>query len=82
MPCDRIGAEWGAQRIKGLSVRAALVHAFRKAGSRGGGGIGQKARETSLIEHFLYPKFGPGRCGRKLPAWSEKGRRDPHRLTG
>ncbi len=60
VPCDRIGAEWGAQRIKGLSVWAALAHALRKTVRRGGGDIGQKGTETSLIEHFLYPKFGPG----------------------
>jgi protoporphyrinogen oxidase len=61
VPCDRIGAEWGAQRIKGLSVWAALVHGLKKAVHRGGGGgIGQRGTETSLIEHFLYPKFGPG----------------------
>jgi protoporphyrinogen oxidase len=60
VPCGRIGAEWGAQRIKGLSVRAALAHALKKAVHRGGGGIGQKDTETSLIEQFLYPKFGPG----------------------
>lgn len=59
VPCGRIGAEWGAQRIKGLSVWAALAHALKKAFHRGGG-IGQKDTETSLIEKFLYPKFGPG----------------------
>jgi protoporphyrinogen oxidase len=41
VPCGRIGAEWGAQRIKGLSVWAALAHALKKAFHRGGGGIGQ-----------------------------------------
>jgi protoporphyrinogen oxidase len=61
VPCGRIGAEWGAQRIKGLSVWAALAHALKRAVARGGtGDIGQKGTETSLIEHFLYPKFGPG----------------------
>ena len=60
VPCDRIGAEWGAQRIKGLSVRAALAHALKKTVRRSGADIGQKGTETSLIEHFLYPKFGPG----------------------
>jgi protoporphyrinogen oxidase len=58
--CSHIGAEWGAQRIKGLSVWAAIAHALKKAVHRGGGDIGQKDTETSLIEQFLYPKFGPG----------------------
>ena len=49
VPCYRIGAEWGAQRIKGLSVWAALAHALKKTVLRGGGDIGQKGTETSLI---------------------------------
>jgi protoporphyrinogen oxidase len=57
-PCDQISAEWGAQRVKSLSVAKALMHAllapFRRAGSIGG------AQQTSLIERFLYPKYGPG----------------------
>jgi protoporphyrinogen oxidase len=58
VPCNEISAEWGAQRIKGLSIRKALVHAlsrpFRLTDTA------QKGTETSLIERFLYPKFGPG----------------------
>ncbi|MEE8600435.1 NAD(P)/FAD-dependent oxidoreductase [Euzebya tangerina] len=59
--CDEIPAEWGAQRIKGLSIRKALLHAVDKA--RGGvasDAVAQREVETSLIERFLYPKFGPG----------------------
>ena len=59
--CDRISAEWGAQRIKGLSLRAVVLHfiktRFRRAASTD---IAQKQVETSLIEKFLYPKLGPG----------------------
>lgn len=59
VPCSQIKADWGAQRIKGLSLRRAIVHAvkdllsseFTKA---------QAERETSLITRFYYPKFGPG----------------------
>jgi protoporphyrinogen oxidase len=69
VPCDRISAEWGAQRIKGLSVWATLLHAWRKAFRRAGGDIGQKDTQTSLIEQFLYPKFGPGQM------WEEVARR-------
>ncbi len=60
VPCDRISAEWGAQRIKGLSLRKALAHHFRKLFQPRSTGIGQKNTETSLIEKFLYPKLGPG----------------------
>jgi protoporphyrinogen oxidase len=61
VPCDQISAEWGAQRIKGLSLRKALVHHLKKlVGDRSTGEIGQKNTETSLIEKFLYPKLGPG----------------------
>jgi len=61
VPCSRISAEWGAQRIKGLSIWKTLLHASRKAFAGGRtADIGQKDTQTSLIEQFLYPKFGPG----------------------
>jgi len=59
VPCGEISAEWGAQRIKGLSVRKALAHALTSP-FRSGVDTGQKQTETSLIERFLYPKLGPG----------------------
>lgn len=60
-PCDQISAEWGAQRVKSLSIAMALLHALRRPFRRGGagGGLGGAA-QTSLIERFLYPKTGPG----------------------
>src|SRR3569832_1989209 len=69
VPCDRISAEWGAQRIKGLSVWGAITHAVRRVFRSGAGDVGQKGTETSLIEKFLYPKFGPGQM------WEEVARR-------
>jgi protoporphyrinogen oxidase len=60
VPCDQISAEWGAQRIKGLSLRKALAHHFKKLIGGRSTEIGQKDTETSLIEKFLYPKLGPG----------------------
>ena len=59
VPCGSIRADWGAQRVKGLSLKRAVGHAikdllssdFKKA---------QAERETSLITRFFYPKFGPG----------------------
>lgn len=61
-PCDQISAEWGAQRIKGLSLTTAVKHFVRQTFSRTGksGDVAQKGTDTSLIERFMYPKFGPG----------------------
>jgi protoporphyrinogen oxidase len=61
-PCDEISAEWGAQRIKGLSLTTAVKHFLKKAfrGKTKTGDLAQKGTDTSLIERFMYPKFGPG----------------------
>ena len=49
---SQISADWGAQRVKGLSIakviKNALIHDKNKE------------KETSLIEQFWYPKYGPG----------------------
>jgi protoporphyrinogen oxidase len=59
IPCTQISADWGAQRIKALSVSRAIIHAiksiFKKENS-----IEQKKTDTTLIEQFMYPKLGPG----------------------
>ena len=57
---EDIDPSWGAQRIKGLSIAGAIKHAVTKPFKRGGEGIDQKGTETSLIERFMYPKYGPG----------------------
>jgi protoporphyrinogen oxidase len=57
--CDKISAEWGKQRIKELSISKALVHAVKSLFTTNKT-IAQKDTETSLIEQFLYPKYGPG----------------------
>ena len=59
MPCDKISAEWGAQRIKGLSISKVVSH-YLKSIFRKNISIEQKQVETTLIEQFMYPKFGPG----------------------
>ena len=67
--CREISAEWGRQRVKGLSIKATLRHALRTAlGRRSSGDLGQKQTETSLIERFLYPKFGPGQMWEEVAA--------------
>lgn len=58
VPCDRISAEWGAQRIKGLSLVAAVRHALSRVAPRTA--LPSRRTRTSLVEHFLYPKLGPG----------------------
>jgi protoporphyrinogen oxidase len=68
VPCQQISAEWGAQRIKGLSVSKAIAHALSRP-FRNSSDAAQKRTETSLIERFLYPKFGPGQM------WEEVARR-------
>jgi len=50
--CDQIEPEWGAQRVKNLSMMKAIIYSFFRGRN--------KKVETSLIEHFLYPKFGTG----------------------
>lgn len=57
--CDKISAEWGAQRVKGLSITKAIMHHVRKLTGKKQD-LAQKESETSLIEQFLYPKLGPG----------------------
>ena len=63
--CDEIEPEWGAQRVKGLSVTTAILHAIRRLFVRDHS-IGQKGSETSLIERFLYPKLGPGQMWQEV----------------
>jgi protoporphyrinogen oxidase len=54
---SKLGADWGSQRVKGLSILMVLKDMFQKA-------FGTKKDsqhvETSLIEQFIYPKYGPG----------------------
>ena len=48
--CREIRAEWAAQRIKGLSLRSAVLNAFKK----------KQTSIKTLIEAFHYPRLGPG----------------------
>lgn len=59
---SQISAEWGAQRIKGVSLSKAIAEAIKSLSSKKKAkrDISQKEVETSLIEQFLYPKYGPG----------------------
>ena len=60
-------AEWGKQRIKGVSlkkvIKESLASTFFKKKKKW-----DKSTETSLIEQFLYPKFGPGQLWEEVAA--------------
>jgi protoporphyrinogen oxidase len=49
-----IAPDWGAQRVKGLSLSKAALSVLTKPFQN------QKKQETSLIEQYSYPKKGPG----------------------
>jgi len=58
VPCTQIQADWGAQRIKNLSIGRAVLEALTPKAVRV---RRDKAKQvTSLIEEFNYPKYGPG----------------------
>ena len=56
-----ISADWGAQRVKGLSVWKLITTALSKPFRKKDGKV-----ETSLIEEFYYPKHGPGQLWERL----------------
>jgi protoporphyrinogen oxidase len=58
VPCTDIQADWGAQRIKNLSLLRAVWEAFKPKGIRRK--AAKSKQVTSLIEEFNYPKYGPG----------------------
>jgi protoporphyrinogen oxidase len=66
VPTDQLSADWGAQRIKGMSLWAAVWEPIRARFAK----RSKDAQVTSLIEEFQYPKYGPGmmweRCRDKV----------------
>lgn len=52
---SEISADWGSQRVKGLSIIVIIKDMFKKFFH-----LENKKTETSLIEEFIYPKYGPG----------------------
>lgn len=59
---SEISADWGAQRVKGISISAVIKDMFHKLfGSKN-----KENTETSLIEEFWYPKYGPGQLWETL----------------
>lgn len=63
---SHIAADWGAQRVKGLSLTKAVLNVITKPFKK------KEDRETSLIEQFYYPKKGPGQLWEALADEVEK----------
>jgi len=61
--CKRISVDWVAQRIRGLSLGAALRNAFFKLGG---------TNVPSLVDRFDYPRLGIGRIAERLREEIEK----------
>jgi protoporphyrinogen oxidase len=55
MSCKAISADWAAQRIKGLSLKTAILRALFPRRLRA-----QDQVVKSLIDRFRYPRLGPG----------------------
>lgn len=62
VPCHEIKPEWGAQRIKGISIKKVIGHAISSKLFKE---KSLKNIETSLIDRFLYPKYGVGQMWEK-----------------
>lgn len=60
-PPKEISADWGAQRVKGVSIAALIGNVLKKILPGSG-----KTVETSLIEEFYYPKYGPGQLWERV----------------
>ena len=54
--CQQIGADWAAQRIKGLSLTSAITNAFFKP----------KTKIKTLVDEFMYPRLGAGMLYEKM----------------
>lgn len=65
MPCTEISADWAAQRIKGLSLRSAILGALRRDPPET-----TRAGIKTLATSFRYPRRGPGMmwdaCARRV----------------
>ncbi len=67
VPCTDIGPDWGAQRVRGLSMGSAVSHAARSL-LRRDDSVEQAGIPTTLIGRFLYPKYGPGQLWEAVAA--------------
>jgi len=84
LPCSKIRADWGAQRVKGLSLKRAISQAVRDL-LGGDFQKQQRDREISLISQFFYPKLGPGQMWETVARQVQQCGGDVvlhHRITG
>ncbi len=68
--CDKIEADWAAQRIKGLSLRSAVINAMFNVNNT-----------KTLIKEFDYPRLGPGMMWERFTEEIEKRGSAVHRNT-
>lgn len=64
IPCDKIPASWGSQRVKELSISKTIVHALKSTLKLFK--TFDKNVETSLTEFFYYPENGAGMMWNKM----------------
>jgi protoporphyrinogen oxidase len=60
IPCNQIGAEWAAQRIKGLDIIQVIKNSFN---------LGGKGKIKTLVDQFDYPVMG---AGQMYEAWADE----------
>lgn len=85
LPCDQMSGDWVTQRSKGMSLVTAVKDAV----------VPSKGKVVSLIDEFMYPKYGFGRLSERmaegigrmgnqvrLGAGVTKVHRDGNRVTG
>ncbi len=56
LPCDRMSGDWVSQRSKGMSLLTAVKDAV----------IPSRGKVVSLIDRFMYPKYGFGRFSERM----------------
>ena len=67
VPCNKLPASWGRQRVKDLNITKVIGHAIRSFFTSNKS-IDQSGTNTSLIEQFLYPPLGPGQLWETVAA--------------
>jgi protoporphyrinogen oxidase len=55
-PCDEMSGDWVTQRTKGMSIVTAVKDAI----------VPSKGKVVSLIDEFMYPKYGFGRFSERM----------------
>ena len=83
VPCDEISAEWGAQRIKGLSLTSAVAHFLKKAfsSSQGRGDPAEGNRDLADREIPLSKVWPGPAVGTRRGPDPRAGGRDSSRLA-